>query len=104
MIFLRSMLKKVFGIFLVIVLLIQVLPVKQIGALLCNDQLTEETAQSDDIEKDTIKKIDFKSDFILSEPNYTILTNSSNSISYIHFSEGLPSNHSGDIHVPPPNC
>ena len=98
------MLKKIVGIFLVIVLLIQVLPVKQVGALLDSNQLNEESTQTNDLEKDNIKKIDFKSDFFISEPISTTLINHTKSKTYIHFSECIPCNHSGDIHVPPPNC
>jgi|SRR5205809_5591082 len=48
-------LKKAIALFCLIVLCMQVLPVKQIGAILFNNQITEEIAHAHDSKKQTAK-------------------------------------------------
>jgi len=99
------MLKKLVNIFLILVLALQVLPVKQMGRMLFGNQWTEEMPHdADDIEKDMAKKAEGKSEFLLPtiESHTVVFTNA---CAYTHQLDCiLPHNHSGDIHTPPPNC
>jgi hypothetical protein len=95
--------KKLCTSFLLLVLSIQILPVQQMGNLLFSNTFTEEIPHSADLDKDFTKK-EFKSDY-LSTPSLSIAS------AYIDFvfghrfiADAIPQNHSGDIHVPPPNC
>lgn len=99
-----DMIKKFIGIFLLIVLAIQVLPVKQVGALLCSNQLTEEIPHGFDVEKDAIKKLNTKSDFIVTDFAIETVYLYTKANNYLHYSDEVPLNHSIEIHVPPPNC
>ena len=96
------MTKKLIGIFLLIVLAIQVLPVMQVGALLCSNQLTEEVPHS--VEKSEIKKIESKSDFLLTFFHIESIYLQTSTNNYLHYSDDIPNNHSNDILVPPSNC
>jgi hypothetical protein len=98
------MIKKLIGMFLLIVLAIQVLPVMQVGALLCSNQLNEEIPHGFDVEKDTIKKISSKSDFLLTFFQVESVYLLAETNHYLHYSDKVPSNYSTEIHVPPPNC
>lgn len=85
--------------------MLQVLPIAQIGSMLSKNQWTEELPHDDD---DTGKADIFAK---LSHP-YLPPANFSNNISflsetkalaYIHHSEQIPSNHSTEVVVPPPD-
>jgi hypothetical protein len=96
--------KKICTYFLLLVLTIQILPIQQMGSLLFSNQFTEEIPHSLDIEKDGIKKADLKSDFLFT-PSFSLgsmLTD--HSFQHLYFVDDIPQNHTGDIHVPPPNC
>ena len=56
--------KKIINVFLILILAVQVLPVQQMGAAIFNNVFTEEIPHSLDIEKDAIKKVSGKSEFI----------------------------------------
>jgi len=96
--------KKFISIFLVLVLSIQLLPVKQMISWLVSNQVTEELAHGTDSGKsnpgfDEINKhLPVKQDLSLAG----ISTVSSGSIR--HDAEALISRHADDIPTPPPNC
>lgn len=96
--------KKIFGIILLLVMAIQILPVKQVGFLLCSNQLTEDLPLNADLEKDFIKKMDGKSNFL--ETGFYAIAHPSSDIIYafLMYSDLIPLNHSSEIHTPPPNC
>ena len=96
--------KKIINVFLILILAVQVLPVQQMGAAIFNNVFTEEIPHSLDIEKDAIKKVSGKSEFIdWSNPISPVV----NTITQQQFSfnnVALPHNFSNEILVPPPNC
>ena len=89
----------------IIVLMFQVLPVKQLGSLLVGNQIQEELphADNDDVGKDIKGKLDFKKDFCCTHSFAALNYIHTNAVCYIHFATALPSPHAGDIHTPPPN-
>ncbi len=97
------MLKKIIVILLSFVLCIQAIPILQVGKLLFNNQLNEEVVHDIDFEKDVVKNINNKSDFLQPEILFASIYNHHSFHSYTQFSETIPLNHSYDIHVPPPN-
>ena len=92
--------KKVFTIFCLLVLSLQALPVKQIGAILASNQITEELPHSMDAKgKLPLGKED---PFIASSffsLNVVVVADNA----YFHFAVSLPPSHPGEIHTPPPN-
>jgi len=96
--------KKICTLFLLLVLAIQILPVQQMGRLLFSNTFTEEIPHSLDLDKDCCKKALLKSDY-LSTPSFTICSAFIDcTIQHRDFTDAIPQNHTGDIHVPPPNC
>ncbi|MBV9989612.1 MAG: hypothetical protein JO301_18160 [Chitinophagaceae bacterium] len=95
--------KKLSTLFLLLVLSIQALPVKQMGLALFSNQFTEELPHAFDTEKDCCKKSGFKSDFI--ETPMLALNNSQFDLPLLCHptAAAIPQNHTGEIHVPPPN-
>src|SRR4051812_33198524 len=97
-------LKTFISIFCLVVLMFQLLPVKQLGSLLFSNQIQEELPHaSDDVEKDIKGKLDFKKEFYPSHDFAQVNYIYTNAISYIHFATALPFPHAGEIHTPPPN-
>jgi hypothetical protein len=86
------------------VLAIQILPVKQMGRLLFSNTFTEEIPHSFDLDKDCCKKALLKSDFLFTPTLSISSTFIDFSFQHPHFADAIPQNHTGDIHVPPPNC
>jgi len=82
----------------------QVLPVKQVGSLLFKNQLTEELPHEQGSEKDSIKKSEVKSEFLV--PNTPFLSQFVRGYLFSHIikADAIPMNFSVEIHVPPPNC
>ena len=99
----QYMRKNFYTYFLLMVLTIQILPVKQMGRALFGNQFTEELPHACDAEKNCCKKADIKSDFLYT-PSFRLVSVFTR-INFLHlyFSASIPSNHTGDIHVPPPN-
>jgi hypothetical protein len=98
-----AMRKKIYTLFLLSVLAIQMLPIQQMGCLLFGNQFTEEIAHAD-IEKDCFKKVAFKSDYLYT-PDFSLgAAFVEFNRQHPHLSIAIPANHTGDIHVPPPNC
>ena len=95
--------KKIINIFLVIVFLTQILPVRQVGKLVFGNELTKAATQDiDDAVKENFKG-DNKSEFLASiyegiPQYYTKFSQSITDINVI-----FPHNHSTDINTPPPN-
>lgn len=98
------MYKKCINVLLLLVLLIQILPVEQLGAALFNNVFTEEIAHHisfDDIEG---KKFCNKNNFIHNNTALRIISFVFDSSSTIFFKAIIPHNYSTEILVPPPNC
>lgn len=96
--------KKLATLFLLMVLSIQTLPVRQMGLALFSNQFTEELPHAFETGKDGCKKADCKSEFL----NPPVLALNSDLINNCATPQAvavaIPLNHTGDIHVPPPNC
>ena len=99
------MIKKLIGILLLFVLSIQMIPVIQVGALLCSNQINEEiphnTAGSG---YDLIKKFSGKSDLLQTEISPSQFLSNKDEEYFFLLTDDIPANHSLDILVPPPNC
>ncbi len=95
--------KKLCTFFLLLVLTIQALPIRQMGRMLFSNQFTEEIPHSVEIDKGIGKTLLLKSDY-LSLTNFSI-GHSHDGFLRMHLplSDALPKNHSDEIHVPPPN-
>lgn len=103
--------KKFLAIICLLIFSIQILPIKQIGAILYKGQITEELHQHhDDCGNDISVK--FKKD---GDPNNGNIVVANQRLSrelclsqqielMIHASESLPSYHVSDIFAPPPNA
>jgi hypothetical protein len=92
------------NIFLILVLLTQVLPVKQMGELLFNNQLNEEINYSDSGCKEINKSIESSIELEEALHFALILASSATQLNYSNFQDCIPSNHVFDVNVPPPNC
>ena len=92
------------NIFLILVLLIQVLPVKQMGELLFNNQLNEEINCSDigckEIGKSSDTTLDFEVGFYNQFTQITVTAPSN----FTDFQDSIPAHHIFEVPVPPPNC
>ncbi len=95
--------KKIFGVFLLMVMAIQILPVKQVGMLLCSKQLTEDLPHNGDLAKD-VKKTDGKSEFLEIGLSAILHPVSNAEFNYFLYHDTIPLNHSNEIQTPPPNC
>ena len=97
--------KKIYTIFLLTVLAIQILPIQQMGSMLFSNQFTEEIPHGGiDFDKDCCKKVTLKSDYLYT-PTFTIGSAFINyAMKHPELTITIPANHTGDIHVPPPNC
>jgi len=84
---------------------IQVLPIKQIGAMLFGNQVNEEAPQAADDGKGDASVADFfKHDpFLLYENAYTCHF-LPRSYKYLHFSAAIPACHTTEINTPPPDA
>lgn len=84
---------------------LQMLPIKEIGKMLCSNQWTEELPHgpADDGEKSDISS-PFQKNFLpvstSTGPSFTIETKAR---TYIQSSDQVPSNHSTDVVSPPPD-
>ncbi len=80
------------------------LPVQQMGAALFGNQFTEELPHDIDIEKDGVKKIQGKSEFIEWTNFASEIRINTIEKQYISLNVAIPHNHSAEMLVPPPNC
>ncbi len=95
--------KKYYTLFLLTVLAIQILPIKQMGSLLFSNTFTEEIPHAD-IDKGCFKKAEIKSDYLYTA-SFTLGSAFIDFRSqHPHLSVAIPPNHTNEIHVPPPNC
>lgn len=82
--------------------MLQVLPVKQVGAVLFGNQINEELPHSDTC-KDISKKQVSPSDYVIASGAGILTSLLNNSRRFVSYSSEIPLNHSLDILVPPPN-
>ncbi|KAI9450661.1 hypothetical protein F5148DRAFT_1336361 [Russula earlei] len=97
-------LKRIIAVICLLVLTIQVLPVKQIGSVLFGNQVNEELPHSLGLEKKAdCKCFPFKDDPFLAASGIALYPPIYSGNQYIHFTITLPASHEGDIPTPPPN-
>jgi len=95
-------LKKIIALICLFVLSMQVIPVRQIGAMLFNNQITEEIAHSSDCGKKL--SVEKESDnYILSFNHYNISALSLTNNRSIHAHTVLVKLHVEEVQTPPPN-
>jgi hypothetical protein len=95
--------KKVISIFLLVLMSTQLLPIKEMGKLLFNNQIVEEhpvDGNCGDLVKlaKEIKYLDHYDSSLLSEHSLTL-----RGIHYNFFAD-IPQGPAREIHCPPPNC
>lgn len=95
--------KSFISLVLLLILGIQVLPIKQIGSLLCSNQLTEELPHSACEVKSPVVKFEpsISDNFSTSGMEAGFLA--AQTIWFVHMASVLPLIHAGEIHTPPPN-
>ncbi len=94
------MMKKFISILCLLVLSIQILPVRQVGSLLSSNQITEELPHSFGVEKAVDLKFETVGNDYLSGHIMVSLLSKNH---HIDFASSIPDNHNGDIQTPPPN-
>ena len=98
------MLKRIISLVLLFTLLLQVLPLRQVGYVLFSNQLNEELPHSIEDGKAPLKKFADLDDHLLFAGNTSyLLSLFSSSIIYVSYTCNIPANHAGEIHTPPPN-
>src|SRR5579871_2676089 len=95
-------LKKAISVFLILVLSIQLLPVKQMMSWLLSGQVTEEIIHANDTSKNTNEEVN--KHFIAEQHAFAITTLSISFTNFRHEAEALFVRHADDIPTPPPNC
>jgi hypothetical protein len=97
------MAKRIVNILLILTLMVTILPIKQVGNMLFNNQWTEELNEhsENNVEKKSQAKWAFLSgsDLINSTNNSVLILE----CRFFAFSQRLPVSPSGEIHSPPPN-
>ena len=96
--------KKLFSAFLLLVLITQMLPFRQIGSVLFSNQINEELPHSMDIDKGCFKKNVHYSDYLSAAPAAALSVYIDFSYSRHSIADRIPQNPAGEILVPPPNC
>ena len=94
---------KVIAFFLSLLMVMQMLPLRQIGKVLASNQWTEELPHdADEAGKDPTVKFNHP---LLPPANYTSISSVSETkaLAYIHHSQQIPSNHSTEVVTPPPD-
>ncbi|HWK06278.1 MAG TPA: hypothetical protein VNS58_21715 [Puia sp.] len=97
--------RKIISVFLLLVLCIQLLPLKQTIAWLLGNQVTEELVHSDDTGKSNRSGDDLCKHFL--PVYYPTLVPSILPVFLVNLpdqAEGLEGRHADDILTPPPNC
>jgi hypothetical protein len=95
-------LRKVISVFLLLVLCIQLLPVKQTISWLLGGQATEELVHTDESSR---PGDDFQKSFLPVYSPTLVHYTQLNTIRMLHHDAvELPSRHADDIPTPPPNC
>ena len=96
-------LKRIISFILLLTLMIQMLPVKQVGAVLFSNQINEEIPHDTDGLKDASKKQVLSNDYLVTAHSNNIADFLVNSRRFIFYSSEIPCNHALEILVPPPN-
>lgn len=96
--------KRLFTAFLILVLVLQILPIRQaVRYFLIDNQTAEEILHIDDVSTKKIKlfeeEIKYLPEHAFFSQHYIFVNN----IPALHYTESLPLFHSADIHTPPPN-
>lgn len=98
------MLKRIISLVLVFTLLLQVLPLRQVGYALFSNQINEELPHNMEDGKAPLKKFTELDDHLLFVGNTShLLCVFTSAATYIFYGCSIPSNHAGEIHTPPPN-
>ena len=94
---------KIIALFLGLLMTLQMLPIAQIGQMLSSNQWIEELPHNmGDNEGKALGS--FHSNFLPTGLNLNIgFFEESKVLAYLHFSDQIPSNHSTDVIVQPPN-
>ncbi len=94
---------KIIALFLSLLMTLQMLPISQIGQMLSSNQWIEELPHNiGDNEGKALNS--FNSNFLPSTFNYNItFVTESKVLAYLHSSDQIPSNHSTDVILEPPN-
>ncbi|MBS1918012.1 MAG: hypothetical protein JST87_17210 [Bacteroidetes bacterium] len=96
--------KKVISVFLILVLSIQLLPVRQMMGWLLSGQMTEEIVHANDSSKNTNTNEEINKHFIAQQHAFAITTLNISLTNFRHDAEALHIRHADDILTPPPNC
>jgi hypothetical protein len=101
--FVHLQLKKIIALFCLLVLCIQVLPIKQIGAVLFNNQITEELAHSSDCGPKKQASLNESDHYLPANLSYALPESqcSNNHSIFAHFP--LIQLHFAEVQTPPPN-
>jgi hypothetical protein len=92
--------KKIISLFLIFTLLLQVLPVKQVGYILFSNQINEELPHG--VSKQT-QRTPLNED-LLHDPNTIDFSYSSDKVNcFALYASDIPCNYSLEVLVPPPN-
>lgn len=96
--------KKIISCFLIVVLALQLIPLRQvIQYFLIDNQLTEEIVDAHSSAAKKMRLLDEDHKVIPTLDHFFSMIDISDKISYFHYSEMLPELHSADIQTPPPN-
>ena len=92
---------KIISFFLALLMMVQMVPVAQIGAMLSSNQWTEEIPHS---LEDSSKHDNSSTNFLPAAHHHFFSDDTFSAANiYIHTSEQIPSNHSTDVVSPPPD-
>jgi hypothetical protein len=96
--------KKIISCFLIVVLTLQLIPLRQvIQYFLIDNQLTEEIVDAHSGAEKKMRLLDEDHKVMPALDHLFPQFSTISSISYFHFSEMLPDFHTADIQTPPPN-
>lgn len=95
--------KKIISLLLIVLLLVQVLPVKQVGYILFSNQINEELPHGMDVGKETSKSPLFNNDLSHFSNTIHFLNSISKTYCFAFYASDIPSNHSTEVPTPPPN-
>lgn len=96
--------RKFITLFCLLVLSVQMLPVRQMGALLSSNQLTEELPHADSGKSSVLKYEPTMHDPMDGAGLLQTHLLATIAFRFSHFASVLPAIHAGDIHTPPPNA
>jgi len=92
---------KIISFFLAMLMMVQMVPVAQIGGMLSSNQWTEELPHNTE---DNLKNDNLSNNFLAAAHQHFFSDDTFSAASiYIHTSEQIPSNHSTDVVSPPPD-